>query len=284
MAEIRRVDSVSSARATREGAGVHLMRVFGEVDARLDPFLLLDHFGSDKPEDYLAGFPWHPHRGIETITYMLSGEVEHADSLGNQGLIGPGDVQWMTAGSGIVHQEMPKKAPVLEGFQLWSNLPKAHKMMDPRYQGVAASDLPSAELGPGALAKVICGRVAGVSGPVQDIATDPLYLDLSLQAGAELTLDVGAVRNAFAYLYRGAARLGPAAGRTVTARELAIFGPGDQVRVLAGDAEVRLLLVAGKPIREPVAWGGPIVMNTQEELRQAFAEYEDGTFLKNAKK
>jgi quercetin 2,3-dioxygenase len=282
MNKIRKVIGIRKARPTREGAGVNLMRVFGEVDVDLDPFLLLDHFGSENPEDYLAGFPWHPHRGIETITYMLSGTLEHGDSLGNKGVIGPGELQWMTAGSGIVHQEMPQRAALLEGFQLWANLPKRHKMMEPRYRDVLASELASVELGAGVSAKLICGKVSGVSGPVHDIVMDPIYLDLTLEknAGFELALDDS--RNAFCYLYRGSGLFG--SEKTAIGRnQQVIFGKGD---VLLGEADengASMLLVAGKPIKEPVAWGGPIVMNTQEELRLAFQEYNDGTFLKHGR-
>jgi redox-sensitive bicupin YhaK (pirin superfamily) len=281
MSEIREVVDRRKARTTREGAGVLLNRVFGVVDEKLDPFLLLDHFGSERPEEYLAGFPWHPHRGIETITYMLSGTVEHGDSLGNQGVIGPGDVQWMTAGSGIVHQEMPQRAPVLEGFQLWANLPRAHKMMEPRYRDVTADQLADADLGPGARARVICGEVAGVAGPVQDIVTGPLYLDLTLDPGAVLDLPLDGGRNAFAYVFRGSASFGAGADAPVVQHEQAVLGPGAALSARAGADGARMLLVAGKPIGEPVAWGGPIVMNTQEELSKAFQEYEDGTFLRH---
>jgi quercetin 2,3-dioxygenase len=282
MSKVRKVVKIRRAKPTREGAGVHLKRVFGEVNEKLDPFLLLDHFGSENPEDYLAGFPWHPHRGIETITYMFSGSVEHGDSLGNKGVIGPGDVQWMTAGSGIVHQEMPRRAKVLEGFQLWANLPKSQKMMEPRYRDVLASDLVDVELGSGARAKVICGNVAGVSGPVQDIVTDPLYLNVILDAKARLELPLDDSRNAFCYVYRGSVNF---AGEDTSHDRgtQVVFGDGDVLVAEAGNSGAGMLLVAGKPIGEPVAWGGPIVMNTQAELRQAFMEYEDGTFLKHGK-
>jgi len=277
MSQIRQIIQKRTARPTREGAGVLLKRVFGEVDEHLDPFLLLDHFGSERPEDYLAGFPWHPHRGIETITYMLSGTVEHGDSLGNQGVIGPGEVQWMTAGSGIIHQEMPQRAPVLEGFQLWSNLPKAYKMMPPRYRDIKSSEIQQIELSAGALAKLICGTLNGVSGPVNDVVSDPLYLDLVLAEDVRIELPLDSSRNVFAYVYRGWTRFG--GNDVVHALEQAVLGQGAGLEIQAGDDGARLLLVAGKPIAEPVAWGGPIVMNSEEELRLAFQQYQDGTFL-----
>ena len=291
MTKIRLVSEIATSRATSEGAGVRLRRAFGDVDPRLDPFLLLDHFGSDRPEDYLAGFPWHPHRGMETITYMVDGRVDHADSLGNRGEIGPGAVQWMTAGSGIVHQEMPRRSARLEGFQLWSNLPADHKMMAPRYQEIDAADLPVVTLGDGVEARVVCGEAggaAGAAGPVTEIVTEPLYLDVSLEPGATLTHDLPATHNAFAYLYRGSGTFGPGGGQEASATQLVIFEggtaaraqAGDAVRAQAGDAGARVLLVAGKPIGEPVAWGGPIVMNTDEELRQAFRDYREGNFIK----
>ena len=279
MDNFREVIRKSRARPTQEGAGVRLNRVFGEADEKLDPFLLLDHFGSERPEDYLAGFPWHPHRGIETVTYMISGKVEHGDSLGNKGVIGPGDVQWMTAGSGIVHQEMPQRAPVLEGFQLWSNLPKSHKMMQPRYQDISSIQLMEVEIGVGARAKIICGNFAGFSGPVGDIVTDPLYMDVSLDGGARLECPLDSDHNAFVYVFRGAAAFG--SSKPFEELELAVFGKGSALDIRAGDGDARMLLVAGKPIQEPVAWGGPIVMNTEEELQTAFREYRDGTFLKH---
>ncbi len=280
MSDLREVIHVREARPTIEGAGVKLRRVFGDVDVRLDPFLLLDHFGSTRPEDYLAGFPWHPHRGIETITYMLAGTVEHGDSLGNAGSIGPGDVQWMTAGGGIVHQEMPQRAELLEGFQLWSNLPRSHKMIAPRYQDIPADELPVGNLGEGAEAKIICGSMAGVEGPVRDIVTDPIYADITLESGADLEVELSGDRNAFVYVYGGDAVFGSGGGMAVPGASLGVFSSGELVRGRAGDEGARLLLVAGRPLREPVAWGGPIVMNTQEEIEQALQEYREGTFLR----
>jgi quercetin 2,3-dioxygenase len=292
MTRIRSVSEIVPSRQTQEGAGVRLRRAFGDVDARLDPYLLLDHFGSDQPEDYMAGFPWHPHRGMETITYMIDGRVAHSDSLGNEGEIGPGDVQWMTAGSGIVHQEMPLRSVHLEGFQLWSNLPRDQKMRSPRYQSIVAADLPRVALADGAQALVVCGEAGGVAGPVQEIGTEPLYLDVTLQPGAALSQMIPAAHNVFAYVFRGSVNFGPVDDREVPERQLVIFEGGDALRhavrhaghdavsLWGGDEGARFLLVAGKPLDEPVAWGGPIVMNTDEELRQAFREYREGTFIK----
>ncbi|MBW2278220.1 MAG: pirin family protein [Deltaproteobacteria bacterium] len=279
MGQTRHVVSVEASRPTVEGAGVSLRRVFGRVDTSLDPFLLLDDFGSDDPADYLAGFPWHPHRGFETITYMLEGAVAHGDSLGNKGTIGPGDVQWMTAGSGIIHEEMPKRSPRLHGFQLWANLPASNKMMDPRYQDVPAATIPTAELADGVEAKVICGLVGGVTGPVSDIVTDPEYLDVTATAGSSLIHPIPPGYNAFAYLVDGEARFN-ASGDMVGTRRLVVFGDGSEVGIAAGEDGARFLLVSGRPIREPVAWRGPIVMNNDDELRVAFEEYSRGTFIK----
>ncbi len=279
MSESRKVLSLSPAQPTIEGAGVRLKRVFGKADKRLDPFLLLDDFGSEDPEDYLAGFPWHPHRGIETITYMLEGDVKHGDSLGNSGTITAGDVQWMTAGSGIIHEEMPQRSPRLRGCQLWANLPAAHKMIRPRYRDIKAEEIPRAELADGVVVKVICGTIDGVKGPVDGVVIDPRYLDVALSPGRSYTFPVPRDHNAFAYLFEGEARFdrGDSAGN----RELVVFDRGDEVQAAAGDRGARFLLVSGKPIGEPVAWGGPIVMNTQEELRQAFQEVRDGTFIRH---
>jgi redox-sensitive bicupin YhaK (pirin superfamily) len=281
MTDERKVLEIRQARPTTEGAGVHLRRAFGSVDQRLDPFLLLDHFGSENPEDYMKGFPWHPHRGIETITYMLDGEVEHQDSLSNRGVIGPGDVQWMTAGSGIIHQEMPRRSKNLEGFQLWSNLPAKDKMMTPRYRDVPASTIPEATLSPGATAKVIAGTISGTQGPVRDIVTDPLYLDVNVDVDVVVDVDVDEEKNSFLYLFRGSLSI---ADRQLPPRHLAILSKGDRRSVRSGQGGARFLLAAGKPLGEPVAWGGPIVMNTQEELYRAFEEYENGTFLRHGKK
>jgi quercetin 2,3-dioxygenase len=292
MSTIRKIRKVFKSKPTLEGAGVHLKRAFGWHHVpELDPFLLLDDFHSARPEDYLAGFPWHPHRGIETITYMLEGTVEHGDSMGNAGVIASGDVQWMTAGSGIVHQEMPKGRADghMWGFQLWANLPAEHKMMEPRYRGIEARDIPEAPLAggatgaPGGVAKVICGEVEGVRGPVRDVVTEPEYLDVSLPPGAGFARRVRRGYTAFAYVIEGAGAFQPG-GEPHDRESLVIFDDGDELSVTAGDAGVRFLLVSGKPIGEPIAWWGPIVMNTQEELQLAFDEYERGTFLKHGKK
>jgi hypothetical protein len=283
MSDAREVTTVLTRQPTMEGAGVRLHRVFGFTEQpRLDPFLLLDEFGSDDPEDYLAGFPWHPHRGIETVTYMLAGEVEHGDSLGNRGVIRSGDVQWMTAGSGIVHQEMPKRFDGrMRGFQLWVNLPASHKMMDPRYRDVAADTIPEVAPAAGVRVRVIAGTVAGVSGPVRDVVADPEYLDVTVAPGAPFERELPSGHVAFAYGVDGAGRFGPGTGRDVTAGQLAVLGGAGPVRAVAGGAGLRFLLVSGKPLGEPVAWRGPIVMNTEDELRTAFQEYRQGTFIKS---
>lgn len=299
----RKIQKVWESRPVIEGAGVHLNRAFGYNHVpQLDPFLLLDDFRSDNPEHYLKGFPWHPHRGIETITYVLGGEVEHGDSLGNSGRISSGDVQWMTAGSGIVHQEMPKgdEKKVMAGFQLWANLPASHKMMEPRYRDVKAHQIPEISLESGAIVKVICGTVSGTHGPVQDIVTDPEYLDVTVPAEATFTHSTKPGRNVFAYVIQGEGYFDQdrdAYGHEVIGsnyfdfkrscvcrdKTIVLYGDGDEVSVTSGQNGVRFLLVSGRPIREPVAWYGPIVMNTQEELKVAFEEYRNGTFLKHAR-
>ena len=267
-----------------EGAGVRLTRVFGslETTAVFDPFLLLDDFHSNNPEDYVKGFPWHPHRGIETFTYVLEGEVTHMDSLGNSGVIGPGDVQWMTAGSGIIHQEMPRGSPTgaMWGFQLWANLPASHKMITPRYRGFAAAEIPQATTENGSTIKVICGAAHGVSGPVNDVVTAPLFLDVDVPANASFQHDLPPSHTVFAYVIGGSARFDPERQETAQRGDLVLYNDGDQVSVGAGSAGVRFLLVAGQALREPVAWQGPIVMNTREEIATAFREFRDGTFVK----
>ena len=283
-----------------EGAGVHLRRAFGfGSSSDFDPFLLLDDFRNDRPEHYRDGFPWHPHRGIETITYVLAGTVEHGDSMGNSGAISAGDVQWMTAGSGIIHQEMPKgdEAGRMHGFQLWANLPSSLKMTAPRYQEVGATDIPVITDDDGTQVRVVCGSFWGQSGPVDGIAADPIYLDVSLPPGKRKVLPVETSRHAFAYIFEGAGKFGnasePSAVRTegvdaektvpgpeADNRSLVLFDRGDEITVEAGEQGIRFLMVSGKPIEEPVAWRGPIVMNTQEQLREAFAELNTGTFLK----
>jgi quercetin 2,3-dioxygenase len=297
---VRPVKRLVKAKPTVEGAGVHLRRAFGFGNTSdFDPFLLLDDFRNDRPEDYLAGFPWHPHRGIETITYVLAGTVEHGDSLGNKGAIAAGDVQWMTAGSGIIHQEMPKgdHDGRMHGFQLWANLPSSLKMTAPRYQEVKAPDIPVVKDDDGTRVRVVCGTFSGTTGPVDEVAINPIYLDVEVPAGKRKTLPVETTRHAFAYVFGGGGKFcnasGPLAVPTEAAgwadtkppaqadnRSLVLFDRGDEVTVQAGDEGIRFLLVSGKPLAEPVAWYGPIVMNTQEQLRQAFEELERGTFLK----
>jgi hypothetical protein len=299
---IRPVKEIIRAQPTLEGAGVRLNRAFGfgKTEA-FDPFLLLDDFRNERPEDYLRGFPWHPHRGIETITYVLAGTVDHADSLGNAGSIGPGDVQWMTAGSGIIHQEMPKGAPdgKMHGFQLWANLPASKKMTMPRYQEIVAGDVPEVTEDDGTTARVICGSLWGVDGPVEGIAANPSYVDLWVPPGKTRRIPVATQRHAFAYVFAGSGKFadasepravpteivdgvtGVAAAPVAGNRSLVLFDRGDEVVVHAGEEGIRFLLVSGQPLREPVAWRGPIVMNTQEELREAFTEFQNGTFLKH---
>src|SRR5258705_7123133 len=287
------------SKPTTEGAGVHLRRAFGFGNtSEFDPFLLLDDFRNDVPEDYLAGFPWHPHRGIETITYVLAGTVEHGDSMGNQGSIAAGDVQWMTAGSGIIHQEMPKgdAAGRMHGFQLWANLPAALKMTAPRHQEVKAADIPVVTDDDGTDVRIICGSFWRAKGPVDGIAADPIYLDVSVPPRKSKVLPVASRRHAFAYVFAGAGKFCNASGPlTVTTesvkwldtappseaddRSLVLFDDGDEVGLQAGDDGIRFLLVSGEPLKEPVAWYGPIVMNTQEQLQQAFEELREGTFL-----
>jgi len=282
MFQIRFVQDVWKSKPTLEGAGVRLRRAFGFNEVPLfDPFLLLDDFGSNNPDDYIAGFPWHPHRGIETITYMLEGEVQHGDSLGNRGVIGMGDVQWMTAGSGIIHEEMPRRQEgLMAGFQLWANLPKSHKMMDPRYREVKSIDIPEVVLGDSATAKIVAGEVDGVRGPVQDVVTNPEYLDVFVNSHSEFNHTVESGHTVFAYVIDGKAYFDTDKNLAYEAKSVILYGDGDQVIVSTGDEPVQFLLVSGNPIREPVAWRGPIVMNTQEELQIAFDEYRQGTFIK----
>jgi quercetin 2,3-dioxygenase len=298
---LRPVKKLIRSKPTREGAGVHLRRAFGFGNTTdFDPFLLLDDFRNDVPEDYLAGFPWHPHRGIETITYVLAGTVEHGDSLGNRGAIASGDVQWMTAGSGIIHQEMPKGDDVgrMHGFQLWANLPSSLKMTAPRYQEVKSNDIPEATDDDGTRVRVVCGNFWGKKGPVEGVAAEPIYLDVSVPAGKRKVLPVETTRHAFAYVFGGAGKFCNASEplevptepvrwldtnppSEADNRSLVLFDSGDEVMVQAGDDGIRFLLVSGKPLEEPVAWYGPIVMNTQAELRKAFEELEQGAFLKS---
>jgi hypothetical protein len=262
---------------TSDGAGVRLTRVIGQpaLDS-FDPFLLLDEFRSDDPNDYIEGFPEHPHRGFETVTYMLAGNMRHRDNQGNMGLLGPGSVQWMTAGKGIVHSEFPEqKEGLMWGFQLWVNLPAKDKLTKPRYQDIQADGIPEVELGPGARARVLVGTVNGVKGPVMEVATDPLYFDLHLEPNASYTAALPEGHNAFAYVYRGDAKIG-AAGTGVNRQELAMLTQGESLPVTAGAEGARLIVVAGRPLKEPVARYGPFVMNTQAEIRQAFADYQAG--------
>lgn len=298
---IRPVKRVVHAQPTMEGAGVRLQRAFGFGDtSEFDPFLLLDDFRNDRPEDYLAGFPWHPHRGIETITYVLAGSVEHGDSLENRGTLWDGDVQWMTAGSGILHQEMPKGDAHghMHGFQLWANLPASLKMTTPRYQDVTANDIPAVVEDDGTRVRVICGDFWGQTGPIDGVAADPRYLDVSVPPGVTRRLPVETPRHAFAYVFAGAGSFRDASAprpvktelvdatgspgvETVGNRSLVLFDGGDEIVVRAGGEGIRFLLVSGQPIQEPVAWQGPIVMNTQAQLHQAFNELRQGTFIKD---
>jgi redox-sensitive bicupin YhaK (pirin superfamily) len=298
---IRPIKRIVEAKPTVEGAGVKLRRAFGFGNTKdFDPFLLLDDFRNDCPDDYLAGFPWHPHRGIETITYVLAGTVDHGDSLGNTGSLGAGDVQWMTAGSGILHQEMPKGDPAgrMHGFQLWSNLPASMKMTDPRYQDVASATIPEVTDDDGTHIRVICGEFWGQRGPVDGIASDPRYLDVWVPPGLRKTLPVETSRHGFAYVFEGSGSFRDASDprsvltedagtedppqyATTGDRSLVVFDRGDEITVRAGEKGIRFLLVSGKPIEEPVAWYGPIVMNTRQELQQAYADLEAGTFIRN---
>lgn len=297
---IRPIIRAAEAQPAIEGAGVRLRRAFGfDTPEEFDPFLLLDDFRNENPEDYIAGFPWHPHRGIETITYVLAGTVEHRDSLGNSGTLGPGDVQWMTAGSGILHQEMPRgdSSGRMHGFQLWANLPSVMKMTPPRYQDVVSDAIPEHIDDDGTAVRVICGRFRDMAGPVDGIAADPRYLDVHIPPNVRAVLPVETAHKAFAYVFEGSASfrdaspprpvrtdsVGPDDGRQagrIANRSLVLFGRGESVVVKAGDEGVRFLLVSGAEIREPVAWRGPIVMNTLEELRQAYRELENGTFIR----
>jgi redox-sensitive bicupin YhaK (pirin superfamily) len=297
---IRPVRQLIESQPTLEGAGVHLRRAFGfGKTSDFDPFLLLDDFRNERPEDYRAGFPWHPHRGIETITYVLAGTVEHADSLGNAGAISAGDVQWMTAGRGIIHQEMPKgdEQGRMHGFQLWANLPSAHKMTAPRYQEIKAPEVPVVTDDDGTAIRVVCGEFWGKRGPVEGIAADPVYADVWVPPGKRKRLPVETTRNAFAYVFQGSGEFANASdplgvmtegpdqvARRVEPteannRSLVLFDRGDEIVVQAGEEGIRFLLVSGEPLKEPVAWWGPIVMNTRDQLEQAIGQLRDGTFL-----
>jgi quercetin 2,3-dioxygenase len=278
----RKIRQVFKGRPTLEGAGVHLRRVFGNSEVPLfDPFLLLDDFRNADPRLYLKGFPWHPHRGIETITYVLTGDVEHGDSLGNKGVITSGDMQWMTAGSGIIHQEMPQGdgKGVMEGFQLWANLPRTHKMMEPRYRDIKNDQVPEIRTTYGVRIRIIAGTVNGKQGPVRDIVIDPEYLDITIPAKAGYVHPAARGHTVFAYVIEGEGAFGDEQKR-IPNGTAALFADGDQVTISAQGKPVRFLLISGKPINEPVAWYGPIVMNTEEELNIAFEEYRNGTFIK----
>lgn len=297
---IRPVKKILKAQPTIEGAGVNLRRAIGFGDpSEVDPFLLLDDFRNEKPEDYIAGFPWHPHRGIETITYVLTGSVEHGDSMGNNGVISSGDIQWMTAGSGIVHQEMPKGDPKgrMHGFQLWANLPSGLKMTSPRYQEIKSGNIPEIVDDDGTVVRLVCGDFWGKKGPVDGIAANPVYIDVSIPAGKRKSLSLDTRNNAFAYVFSGSGKFcdasQPLAVPTESVgwldthppvetdnRSLILFDSGDEVTVQAGEEGIRFLLISGKPFKEPVAWYGPIVMNTQAELIKAFEELQNGTFIK----
>jgi redox-sensitive bicupin YhaK (pirin superfamily) len=301
MSGIRKIRKVWKSKPTIEGAGVHLKRVFGFSQVPMfDPFLLLDDFRSNNPEQYIKGFPWHPHRGIETITYVLRGDVEHGDSMGNKGIISSGDVQWMTAGSGVIHQEMPQGDPdgLMLGFQLWANLPKSRKMMEPRYRDVKRRQIPEVVLENGTKIKIICGKVGGQEGPVRDIVIDPQYLDVTVPGRSEFLHTTKRGHNVFAYVIDGKGYFcqeknqfsyeieginyfdmdgDPYLGNET----IVLFEDGDQVMVSTEGEAARFLLISGRPIGEPVAWYGPIVMNSEEELRIAFEEYQNGTFIKH---
>jgi quercetin 2,3-dioxygenase len=285
MTAARKIQTIFTSTPTIEGAGVHLKRAFGYHQApRFDPFLMLDDFHSSNPDDYLAGFPWHPHRGIETITYILEGRVEHGDSMGNQGVIGVGDVQWMTAGSGIIHQEMPRKSPtgIMWGFQLWANLPAAQKMMPPRYRDVLAADIPELSLENGVTAKLISGAAGGIQGPVKEIVIDPIFMDITVPRGTTFSAPVKEGYTVFTYVLAGTAWFDHQRDRLIGPENVVLYDHGgEQVAVSTHDQPVRFLFLSGRPLGEPVAWRGPIVMNTQEQLRIAFEEYQNGTFIKH---
>jgi redox-sensitive bicupin YhaK (pirin superfamily) len=298
---LRPVKDILQTKPTIEGAGVKLQRAFGfGKTSEFDPFLLLDDFRNERPEDYLAGFPWHPHRGIETITYVLAGEVAHGDSLGNKGRMTAGDVQWMTAGSGILHQEMPRgdASGRMHGFQLWANLPASLKMTDPRYQDIPSSAIPEVTEDDGTKARIICGEFWGTRGPVEGVAADPSYVDISVPPNMRKRITVETTRNAFAYVFAGAGTFRDASDPQAVLTEsavdpnapakydaknhsLVLFDRGDEIVVQAGPEGIRFLLVSGKPLEEPVAWYGPIVMNTQEQLRQATSELQSGKFIRH---
>lgn len=277
----RKIEKIFSRIHVLEGAGVRLNRLFGfQSDNVLDPFLLLDDFSSNNYVDYIKGFPWHPHRGIETITYILQGDVEHKDSLGNEGVINPGDVQWMTAGSGIIHQEMPQKTDGwLKGFQLWANLPKSHKMMVPRYRDVKAETIPTKNYGNGVSIKIIAGKIDDIEGPVKDIVIQPEYFDVSMPANTEWVHDIPTDITSFLYIFEGTAQCDLESARMIPDGNVVKFSSEGSINIQTKDKPARFLFVSGQPLKEPIAWRGPIVMNTQEELDQAFWEFRHNQFI-----
>ena len=279
----REIERIIVGQQTSDGAGVKLIRILGHHTTELlDPFLLLDYFGSDNPKDFMAGFPSHPHRGIETVTYMLEGRVEHSDSMGNRGVIGTGDIQWMTAGSGIIHEEMPKyEEGKMHGFQLWVNLPAASKMTPPRYQDIPAAKIPVVELENKIRVKVLAGTFQGVKGPVEDIIAEPEYFDVEMAENSELVVPFDPSHTVFVYLYEGTAIFDEKSKETLRAGEGALFGKGDQVSIQTGGSKARFILIAGKPIKESIAWYGPIVMNTEKEIELAYKELRNNTFIKS---
>ncbi len=283
MIETRKIDKILKSKPTIEGAGVRLQRVFGYNEVPLfDPFLLLDDFHSTNPEDYIAGFPWHPHRGIETVTYMIHGVVEHGDSIGNKGIINSGDVQWMTAGNGIIHQEMPQEYKgFMQGFQLWVNLPSSNKMMNPRYQGITKEQIPEISISDGVKIKVIAGSLNGTQGPVQDLVVDVEYLDVMMLPSTKFKHSIKRGSTVFAYIFDGEGIFDFKEDAMIESEHLILFKDGEKIEVKTADQNLRFLMISGKPIGEPVAWNGPIVMNTQEELEKAFEEYREGTFIKH---
>lgn len=286
MNTIRKISKIIQSQPVLEGAGVHLNRAFGSHDVPLfDPFLMLDDFRSGNPAHYLAGFPWHPHRGIETITYVLTGDVEHGDSMGNSGIISSGDMQWMTAGSGIIHQEMPRGDTHgrLEGFQLWANLPGSHKMMAPRYREISHRQIPEITLDNGVKVKVVCGKIGACEGPVKEIIIDPEYLDVAVPPRTRFNHQTKKGHTVFAYIIQGKGYFDDMNQMPAENGMVCLYEDGEQISVQTGMDSVRFLLISGKPIGEPVAWRGPIVMNTRAELELAFAEYQNGTFIKHQK-
>jgi len=282
---VRKIGTVLTKHPTLEGAGVRLNRIFGFSEKNtFDPFLLLDDFSGENPADFIKGFPWHPHRGIETITYIISGNVEHQDSLGNKGNICDGEIQWMTAGNGILHQEMPLDVnKPMQGFQLWANLPKSHKMMDPRYRDVTTDQIPCEEISKGISVKVIAGEIHGIKGPVQDVVTKPIYIDLTMEQNSSFEYQIPTENTVVVYLFQGKSKFGDKE-KEVEVGHLIELVAGDTIKIKTGTIKARMLVISGKPIKEPVAWYGPIVMNTQEELEAAFREYRNGTFIKSSKK